>query len=70
MKFKKIQRLKNEILPHLPVNVFLQTDGAVGGGAAAQRIRGSAAALALDLSFGLELSGFHLFQGLDGHSVH
>lgn len=55
---------------HLPVDVLLQTDGAVGGGAAAQRIRGSTAALALALSFGLELSRLHLFQGLNGHPVH
>lgn len=55
---------------HLPIDVLLQTDGAVRGGAAAQRVRGSAAALALALSFGLELSRLHLLQGLDGHSVH
>ena len=55
---------------HLPVDVLLQTDGAVRGGAAAQRIRGSAAALALALSFRLELASLHLLQRLDGHSVH
>lgn len=55
---------------HLPVHVLLQTDGAVGGGAAAERIRGSAAGLAQALSLGLELPGLHLLQGLDGHPVH
>lgn len=58
------------VISYLPINVLLQTDGAVRGGAAAQGIRGSAAALPLALSFGLELSGLHLFQRLDGHSVH
>lgn len=55
---------------YLPVDVLLQTDGAVGGGAATQGIRRAAAALALAFSFGLELARLHLFQSLDGHSVH
>lgn len=55
---------------HLPIHVLLQTDGTVGGGAAAERVRGSAAALAQALSLGLELPRLHLLQGLDGHPVH
>lgn len=57
-------------LSHLPIDVLLQTDGAVRGGAAAQRIGGSAAALTLALSLRLELARLHLLQRLDGHSVH
>lgn len=58
------------VFSYLPVDVLLQTDGAVRRGAAAQWIRGSTAALALAFSFGLELARLHLLQSLDGHSVH
>lgn len=68
VKLNSNQRVS--VFSHLPIDVFLQTDGAVRGGAAAQWIRGSTAALTLALSLGLELSCLHLFQGLDGHSVH
>lgn len=62
--------LPGGVFSYLPVDVLLQTDGAVGGGAAAQRVGGSAAALALAFSFSLELARLHLLQSLDGHSVH
>lgn len=55
---------------HLPIHVLLQADGAVRGGAAAQRVGGSAAALALTFALGFELPGLHLLQSLDGHPVH
>lgn len=64
----RVPQVKNS--SYLTIDVLLQTNGTVRGGAAAQRIRGSAAALALSLAFGLELSCLHLFQSLDGHSVH
>lgn len=58
------------VFSYLPVDVLLQANGAVGGGAAAQRIRRSTAALALPFPFSLELPRLHLLQRLDGHSVH
>lgn len=64
----RLPQVKNS--SYLTIDVLLQTNGTVRGGAAAQRIRGSAAALALSLAFGLELSRLHLFQSLDGHPVH
>lgn len=67
---KKRTRLSVSVFSYLPVDVLFQTDGAVGRGAAAQGVGGSAAALTLALPFGLELPRLHLFQGLARHSVH
>ena len=55
---------------HLPVDVLLQADSAVGRGAAAQGVGCPAAALALTFDLGLELASLHFLQGLDGHPVH
>lgn len=58
------------VVSYLAVDVLLQTNSAVGGGAAAQRVGDPAAALARPFPFSLELPGLHLFQRLDGHPVH
>lgn len=55
--------------PHLPIQVLLQANGTVGGGAAAEGVQSSAAALAVALQLGCELSGLHLLQGLHCQAV-
>lgn len=55
--------------PHLPIQVLLQANGTVGGGAAAQGIQRTTAALTVPFQLGCELPGLHLFQSLHSQAV-
>lgn len=62
--------LKNTFILYLPINVFLQADGTVRGGAATERVQCSTATFPVSLTFGLELPGLHFFQCLHSKPVH
>lgn len=54
----------------LPINVLLQADGTVRGGAATECIQCSTVTFSVSLTFGLKLPGLHFLQCLHCKPVH
>lgn len=62
--------LKKPFSFYLPINVLLQADGTVRGGAATECVQCSTATFPVALTFGLKLPGLHFFQCLHCKPVH
>lgn len=62
--------LKKPFMLYLPIDVLLQADGAVRGGAATECVQRSAAAFPVSFTFGFKLPGLHFFQCLHCKPVH